>query len=207
MDQGRSEVDGSATSGAEAFLPVQVFLSLYLVLLAFFIVLATVSRPETSRAVQAIASVRTSFPSDVPLGSVTGEATSLFVETERGLLDRVGRLVEADLPIAPIRRDPSAGQIVADIPLEMLFEGPAVAQAGRTLLGRAAALLASPPDGIAYGLTVTLPPDDAAIVRAGRLARALLEAGAPPAAVRAGVEPALTAVRFAFAVRPAGATP
>ena len=108
MDPKRSELDGPATTGAEAFLPVQAFLSLWLVLLAFFIVLATVSRPEAGRASQAIASVRAAFTSDVPLGSVTGEATSLFVEAERSLRDRVGRLLEADLPL-PSRRDAASG--------------------------------------------------------------------------------------------------
>src|SRR5262245_49493139 len=102
MDQQRSELDGPvATGAAEAFLPVQAFLNLYLVLLAFFIVLASVSQPETGRVVRAIASVRASFPSDLPLGSPTGETTSLFVEAERALPGRVGRLVEVDLPIAP----------------------------------------------------------------------------------------------------------
>ena len=90
MGQPRSGVDGpETTGGAEAFLPVQAFLSLYLVLLAFFIVLASVSQPEASRAVKAIASVRASFPSDLPLGSPTGETTSLFVEAERAFPDRV----------------------------------------------------------------------------------------------------------------------
>ncbi len=206
MGQPRSGVDGpETTGGAEAFLPVQAFLSLYLVLLAFFIVLASMSQPEAGRVVKAIASVRASFPSDLPLGSPTGEATNLFVETERSLPDRVGRLVEADLPIQPPRRDPSTGQIAAETPVEALFEGPAFSRAGQAFLRRAAAFLAAPPEGTRLVVTALVPDGDTlSAERATKIARALVDAGAPPDAVTVGIErnPA-RAARFFFGLKPA----
>lgn len=206
MGQPRSGVDGPVTKGgAEAFLPVQAFLSLYLVLLAFFIVLASVSQPEASRAVKAIASVRASFPSDLPLGSATGEATSLFVEVDRALPDRVGRLIEADLPVTPPRRDPSTGQIVAQAPVETMFEGAALSRAGQAFLRRTATFLASPPEGAQLAITALVPAGDTiSAERAARIARSLLDAGAPADAITVGVERnADRAARFFFALRPA----
>ena len=210
MDQQRSGGDGpETTGGAEAFLPVQAFLSLYLVLLAFFIVLATVSQPEAARAVKAIASVRASFPSDLPLGSPTGEATSLFVEAERSLPERIGRLVEADLPVAPPRRDPSTGQIAAEIPLETLFQGPDLSPAGIAFFRRMAAFLSAPPEGSAVVVAGFIPDSDGqAAALAAQIARLLISAGTPAAAVDVGVEKSsIRTARFAFGIRPAGDIP
>lgn len=203
MGQPRSGVDGpETTGGAEAFLPVQAFLSLYLVLLAFFIVLASVSQPEAARAVKAIASVRASFPSDLPLGSPSGLETSLFVEADRALPDRVGRLVEADLAVAPPARDPSTGQIAIEVPAEAFFDGTGLARAGHGFLRRTAAFLASPPEGTRLVVTALVPDGDAASAeRAARIARTLVDEGAPEAAVTVGIERnAARIVRFYFAV-------
>ncbi len=209
MGQPRSGVDGpETTGGAEAFLPVQAFLSLYLVLLAFFIVLASVSQPEAGRAVKAIASVRASFPSDLPLGSPTGEATNLFVEAERALPDRVGRLVEADLPIQPPRRDPSTGEIATEAPVETLFEGAAVSRAGQAFLRRVATFLAAPPEETRLVVTALVPDGDTlSAERAARVARTLIDQGAPADVVTVGIErnPA-KAARFFFGVKPARAS-
>lgn len=206
MGQPRSGVDGpETTGGAEAFLPVQAFLSLYLVLLAFFIVLASVSQPEAGRAVKAIASVRASFPSDLPLGSPSGEATNLFVEAERALPDRVGRLVEADLPVQPPRRDPSTGQIAAETPIEALFEGASLSRAGQAFLRRTATFLAAPPEGTRLVVTALVPDGDTlSAERATRIAHALIDAGAPAEAITVGLERAQArAARFFFGVQPA----
>ena len=205
MDQ-RLGVDGpAATGGAEAFLPVQAFLSLFLVLLAFFIVLATASQPEASRAMKALASVRSSFPSDLPLGSPTGETTSLFVEVDRSLPGRVGRLVEADLPMAPPQRDPATGQIAAEVPLDRLFEQGGFSPPGRSFLRRVAGFLAAPPEGTRLTVTALVPDGDGlAAERAARIARGLLEDGAPPASVNVGIERRTGPVRLLFALRSAG---
>ena len=188
-------------------MPVQAFLSLWLVLLAFFIVLASVSQPEAGRAVKAIASIRASFPSDLPLGSPTDEATNLFVEAERTLPERVGRLGETDLPVAPLRRDPSTGQITTDMALDVLFDGTGVSRQGDALLRRMAALLAVPPEGTLLVVTALVADGDAASVdRAARIARALIDHGAPAAAITVGTERATTkAARFVFGLRPVGA--
>lgn len=205
MGQPRSGGDGpETTGGTEAFLPVQALLSLFLVLLAFFIVLASVSQPEAGRAVRAIASVRASFPSDLPLGSPTGEATSLFVEAERSLPDRVGRLVEADLPVAPLRKDPSTGQIAAEAPVETLFDGTGLARPGHAFLRRMAAFLAIPPEGTRLVVTALVPDGDSqSAERAAQIARILIADGAPAATITVGVErnPART-VRFFFGLKP-----
>jgi len=205
MEQ-RLGVDGpAATGGAEAFLPVQAFLSLFLVLLAFFIMLATASQPEASRAVKAIASVRATFPSDLPLGSPTNETTSLFVDADRALPGRVGRLVEADLPIAPPRRDPSTGQIAAEMPLDVLFGQDGLTAPGRAFLHRVAAFLAVPPEGARLVVTALVPDSDGlAVERATRIARSLLEDGAPPPSVTVGVERRTGPVRLLFGLAAPG---
>lgn len=209
MDQQRSGGDGpESAGGAEAFMPIQAFLSLYLVLLAFFIVLASFSQPETGRVVKAIASVRASFPSDLPFGSATGEATNLFVEANRGLPERVGRLVEADLPIAPPRRDPSTGEIATEMPVSSLFAEAALSRPGEAFLHRVSSFLAAPPEGTVLVVTVLVPDGDAlSVERATRIARRLIEGGAPGPTVTVGLERGSgSSVRFLFGLKPAGGT-
>ena len=93
MGQPRSGVDGpETTGGAEAFLPVQAFLSLYLVLLAFFIVLASVSQPEAGRAVKAIASAL--LPQVRKIG-VSRPLTTLPATPPQAMLDRTTRVTTA----------------------------------------------------------------------------------------------------------------
>jgi len=227
MDQRPANGDGpGSTQGgavaAEAFLPVQAFLSLFLVLLAFFIVLTSMSQPEASRAVKAIASVRATFPSDLVMGSVTGEETNLFVAVDRTLDGQVGRLLEADVPVAPPRRDPSSGAIGTEIPVGVLFEGAGLTRAGEAFVAKTATLVANPPEGYRLGVTALVPDDGEGLGarRAIRMARALIEAGAGEAAVTAGVMPAEgragqdasgdgPSARFLFLLRPAagGAVP
>lgn len=180
-----------AAVAAEAFLPVQAFLSLFLVLLAFFIVLTSMSQPEAGRAVKAIASVRATFPSDLVMGSVTGEETNLFVAADRTLDGQVGRLLDADVPVAPPRRDPSSGAVGTEIPVDALFEGAGLTRVGEAFVAKAAALVANPPEGYALSVTALVPDGDDALAtrRAIRLARALIEAGTAEAAVTAGVMP------------------
>jgi len=215
MDQRPANGDGPgatrrSAAATEAFLPVQAFLSLFLVLLAFFIVLTSMSQPEASRAVKAIASVRATFPSDLVMGSVTGEETNLFVAVDRTLDGRIGRLLEADVPIAPPRRDASSGAIGTEIPLELLFEGAGLTRVGEAFVARTAALVATPPDGYALEVTALVPDDDAplALRRAARLARALIEAGTAEAAVTSGIVPVggnaeqARSARFIFLPRP-----
>lgn len=207
MDQPRSGGDGPEAGGAEAFLPVQAFLSLYLVLLAFFIVLASVSQQDTGRVVKAIASVRATFPSDLPLGSASGQGTSLFVEVERGLPDRVGRLVEADLPLTAPSKDAATGQVATEVKADVFFEGAGLTRPGEGLLRRIASFLAAPPDGARLVVTALVPDGDSQSAdRAARIARTLIEDGAPADTITIGTDrTAGGSVRFFFAVRSAEA--
>lgn len=215
MDQRPANGNGSGATrrsagASEAFLPVQAFLSLFLVLLAFFIVLTSMSQPEASRAVKALSSVRATFPSDLVMGSVTGEETNLFVAVDRSFDGRIGRLLEADVPIAPPRRDASSGAIGTEIPLDLLFEGAGLTRVGEAFVAKTAALVAAPPEGYAIEVTALVPDADQSLAlrRAVRLARALIEAGTAEAAVTAGIMPSVgkadqaRSARFVFLPRP-----
>jgi hypothetical protein len=208
--------DESDTAGADAYLPVQAFLGLYLVLIAFFIMLTAMSTFQPARTADALASLKSVFPSALSFGVPEEHQTSLFVEARRSYADRVGRLLAASLPEALVDRPGRGDQIEARVALASLFKASSadpVAAADKALAGLAL-VLAQPGEAGVFSVECLLPAPGArgseaerlALARASSLARRLIQLGAPPASVAVGLDAKPgEQVRLLFYVRPADA--
>ncbi|MBI1778641.1 MAG: hypothetical protein HYR63_25145 [Proteobacteria bacterium] len=203
-------------AAADAYLPVRAFLSLYLVLIAFFILLTAVSSFNGSKAEQAMASVRAAFPSKLGFGVPEDHTTSLFVEAQRSYAEQVGRLLAAALPTASLERPQRGNQIEASVPLEVLFQpGSAeITGAADGLLQQLVPILAAKSEAGTLSLEWLLPDPGAGtepasrlmLGRASTLARRLVALGAPQPAIAVGLDPkAGDRARLLFYARPADA--
>lgn len=181
---------------------VQV-LSLYLLMLCFFILLFQMSRVEELKATKVAGSLNAAFAAN---GRPTDDARA-FTSMEGSVLvdaafeKRIGDLVRAALPLARVDVI-SAGEVyeirspLADI---FLAESALLDPSAEPFVGRLAVALASRERGFGFTLKALvsgdwITPDQLAraeplaIARAGRLASSLLAAGAPVGLVSAGVE-------------------
>src|SRR5438552_1641618 len=109
-------------AAADAYLPVQAFLCLYLVLIAFFVLLTAMSSFQPARTADALQSLKASFPSALSFGVPQDHTTTLFVEAQRSYADQIGRLLAANLPNATIDHPARGNQIEASVPLAALFQ-------------------------------------------------------------------------------------
>ncbi|MGB0696578.1 MAG: hypothetical protein ACPGOY_13090 [Rhodospirillaceae bacterium] len=178
------------------------FLSLYLVLMAFFIALVSLAdlRPERSQAV--LNAVQTRFSGDavgpLPFPSDGG----MVLNPARSFVQHVGDLFETELPGSAVQ-DVLPGPILeATLPLDAMFRpGEDQPRPGLDPLFTAiAAALANPPRGVLHEMVITAytggapgdpyPPVDALeLRRAAALAEVLHHAGAPNGSVVAAVGP------------------
>lgn len=178
-------------------------LSLQLLLLAFFILLSTISTFDESRVRSVLGSVQEAF-SDVTGSSehddVEMQADSIVLSA---IVDEVEGVVKTALQLDRVTRV-GDGDIAFDLPAESLFAaGTAQSTPGRAdVLRRIVVALDRRPSGYRYELdilvgraaaeagagdAVSLPALQ--IDRAGTLARALVDAGATPSGLSSGLLP------------------
>jgi hypothetical protein len=196
MDQERSRFDDrQVTGGAEAYLPIQAFLSLYMVLLAFFILLTAMSHPEEARARQAMAGIKSAFQSDLLFGAGEDQATQHFIQLERTFIDQVGQFVDIDLKFAEVTRR-NGRMIELTLPMDRIFADQATEplDGSRSWIARLGAVLSGRPPGLRPELELLLPAVGAPgtdamfeVRRIGALARRLAAAGVPPESMSVGV--------------------
>ncbi len=182
---------------------LSLFLALYLMLLAFFITLLSLSTFEEDRRTRAVESVNAAFNrfETTSLGRFTGDA-GIAVQEARALYDDLQGVFEAAIPAVKISHRSQGRVMEVDLPVEALF----VPGEGRLrenqlrLLDRIVAGLSSAPRGYRYVMEFVTGSDyptgellplaeTLAMVRAGVLARTLVERGAPPATVVVGLSP------------------
>lgn len=193
-----------------------LFLSLFLLLLAFFILLNTLSTIEPGRSNRVLESVQRAFPSAfrTPLGDNVLEADPGQVIGEAARA-RIGTIFRQVLPVARVTVEPDGNPLYVSAPVARIY-APTIGgltPAGEALAQRLAPLLASPPPGSVLELDIlfAVAADERG---AGREARAREVADVVEGFVRGGVEPELMAaglepgqsdtVRFVFRTRPAG---
>lgn len=173
---------------------LSVFLGLYLLILAFFILLVSLSTIEEMKARAVMESLSTTFgneqPGDTTLGVNGGDNSPLIVQDFVAAVARMvrvaevktlspGRLMRVSLPAAAVF---AAG---ADTPRPSLYP----------LLDRAVASLSSPPPGLRVEMEFALSPSGAAsdqalaARRADGFAREMLARGAPPASLSIALAP------------------
>ena len=177
-------------------------LSLYLLLLAFFVILFNISKVEQYKTTVVTDSLHSTFASrgqptenPAPLASALGN-----IIADPAFQQRIGQLITAEIPIAEVREIKPGSILEVRVPVDELFEGDDVAPNRLQLTERLAGALGGAPPGMRYDvdLMVGIAADMEAgvdgsrralsLARAGHLAARLVAAGAPSGHVAAGLE-------------------
>ncbi len=196
-----------------------VFLSLALLLLAFFALLNAISTIEESRSRRVVDSVAAAFSS--PFGALSSKdaiepvADVAFAERTfsnvAAFFRRAVELVEVEV-VRPGRL------MQVSLPADQVF-APRTAQiaaGSEALLDRMAAALAEPPAGLRLDLEAffehasdaLVTPNGLRIARAGVLARALVNRGVAPDRIAVGLGPGrASTMRLLFHLRPGDEAP
>lgn len=190
-----------------------MILSLYLLLLAFFILLNNISKVEEARFKAVAGSLQTTFalhgrPTSSPaaltsaIGNVTGEES---------LEGRLGALVRAELRLASFEVIKPGRLMQLRVHESALFVGSdnKISKTGRRLIDKIATELRNPPRGVQYDVEIRLSRMRAAgdgllnrIRRAAALSQALADAKVRRGTIAGGVEPSGSAeARFLFEIR------
>ena len=177
-------------------------LSLYLLLLAFFVILFNISKVEQFKTTVVADSLNATFASRGQNTETPEQLASSLgtIVSDPAVQRRIGELIAAEFPIAEIRELKPGRILEARIPLSSLFQGDDVADDRRRFTESLAEVLASAPFGLRYevdflaGFAADTETDAGrdtralSMARAGNLAARLVGAGAPPGHVAAGVE-------------------
>lgn len=197
---------------------VLIFLSLFLLLLAFFILLNAISTLELDRADAVIESIDERFRIDPTLlmsdTAVTSRAGAMVAAGET--LQTLGRLFETEISVSKVERIDQGRTMVVTVPADALFAAGATdflpAQTG--LLDRVADALRNPPAGAVFDLDVLIGTEAAftsidatslQLARAGAAGRLFADRGVPSAVLSVGLERRRDEeVRFLMTALPAG---
>ena len=192
-------------------------LSVFVLLLAFFILLSSISTFQQQKAGAVIGSLRDSFAAG-RLGEGTGDAAERAeaLREARAEVEAIGRLFAADLAVAEIEASGDGSGMVVTVPDSELFAEGAMRRDRAELLDRAAAALVPRKAGIQVRLEFLsgyadgsgpetldgMSADPRLVSRAGLMARTLLLRGADPAYLTVGIEKRQAGwSRFLFTVR------
>ena len=193
-----------------------LFLSLFLLLLAFFILLNVLSTIEPGRSDRVLESVQRAFPAayrtELGDGLLEADPGQVIGESTRA---RIGEIFGRVLPVARVTVEPDGNPVYVEAPSARVY-APAVGgltPVGRALATALAPLLAEPPAGSVLELDVlfSAAADDRGDGRVARaravsdMVEAMVGFGIEPALMAAGLEPGVSdTVRFVFRTRPAG---
>ncbi|MEI6558489.1 MAG: hypothetical protein WCO00_08765 [Rhodospirillaceae bacterium] len=191
---------------------ILIYLSLFLLLLVFFIVLVAHSTPRDYRVRAVLSSVEQSFAPVVRAGTeaVSGQGSAAAIALSG--LKRLGDLFETELAIVKVARSLPGRVLVAGTETRDLFEdGTARLRPERIgLLDRIAREIGDRA-GVRFEVDflIAIGPEPAGrraigdpVAQAAALGKALIADGAPPDAVSVGIEPGVAgSARFLFAAR------
>lgn len=192
-----------------------LFLSLFLLLLALFILLNALSTIEPGRSNRVLESVQRAFPAAFRAkfgdGVLEGDPGQVIGEATRA---RIGSIFRDVLPVAQVTVEPDGNPIYASAPVARIHAAAAggLTPAGERLAERLAPILGSPPAGSVLELDIlfSLPAATRGAARTARagavsdVAERFGRLGIDPALIAAGLEPGETdTVRFVFRTRPA----
>lgn len=195
-----------------------LFLGLFLLLLAFFVVLVHNAKYLESRKNAVFGSVAAAFESR-GLPALRPDIMTSNIENavaDSAFIERIGALVRTHIPIAEVTVVKPGRDTEIRVPAATLFRQGNVSPRGRLLLARVAEALARPPAGLRYELeirvgTAGILADTMQGMRRGpiriasSLAQLVEELGAPASVVSAGMDSGGAGwIRLLFHVR--GAT-
>jgi flagellar motor protein MotB len=204
-------------SGGDA--NIVAMLSLKLLLLAFFILLSTISQLEERRTQAVMESVSSTFSGRIPAlsSAARNDAGIAMQQRQRQLSQRIEQLFRQTLPIVETARSADGRVLRLSVPADRLFRpGSAALLAQRgSLLRRLARELTGARLQAPYAVEVFHgAPRDAEtealrlqVDRAGALVRQLSRYGVPQARLAAGLAPDAAAASVVFAIRLPDAEP
>lgn len=189
--------------------PTLLYLGVFILLLAFFILLNSISHVHKDKAGAVIRSVDDAFSIQALLEGSAGDRQQVRRDAAQALAD-LGDLIRAELPLAKVEAGKETGTLHVTMPASYLFagDGATIRPDQQGLLDRIARALETRPAGLsvrAEFLFSTVGAADTAplVVRAGALARAVASLGANPAWMSVGLEKGTQAgqLRLLFNIR------
>jgi len=206
----------AARSASAADTTATFLVSLYLVLLAFFILLAVISTFDGKKSERVLQSVTARLGPGagwMPSASETGPGNAAALRTAGDLRRELREAFEAEVPGVRFGIRQSGRVLEATMPVEMMFNnGSAIARSGTGLLmGRVTRAVNAAVPAVRSRVEIVvrdvmepgLTPRSLVVRRADILARGLRAAGLAEAAVMAGAEHAdRPEIRFVFRILP-----
>lgn len=196
---------------------VFVFLSLFLMVLAFFIVLVSISTVEEVKSKAVLKSLTTTFHELVPIGAEPSDFTAKEGEVLGGAAfqEKITGLFSTAFQVAKVKIVRPGQLMQVELPSGSLFaDGEArVRPTALAFLDRVVAALGARPPGLRFDVEFVIgagrPADrmlpvaeTLEMARAGAFAREMLARGAPPNSLSIGLAPGETdAVTMRFYVR------
>lgn len=181
-------------------------LSLYLLLLAFFVLLNSLSAPEQSRLRAVKGSLSETFAASGKPARETRQLTSSAgnILVDAGFLDRIGSLVRTELGFAKIRNVTPGRLMEVSMGAHELFRDAKVSinPLYRPTIEAMAAAARTPSNGVRYEIEILVGKEGGQNLpgaRSAYLATVFTGAGAPRRSVAAGVEhgsPGVVRLRF-----------
>ncbi len=197
-----------------------LFLSLYLVLLAFFIALISVSTFEENRTRAVVDSLWSTFsgPKGIPQDLVFPSQSGLLLGAARQFFTELGSLFQAAIPAAKIQEMTGGSVLEVTLRGDALFrENSADFRLGQfSFVDRLVAALSSAPAGVRRHMDVSLSTGGASNAmlpgptsleqrRAAALGALFMGRGAPPDALGIGLVPGpIGLIVLSFRVLPEG---
>ena len=182
---------------------VALFLGLYLILLAFFILLSTVSSLSKVKSEAAVGSINSAFRSDSRIEALTGDSILIARgagQLDRNLLGAVRASFSSAFPNEEVSETAIGSAVRFVISVDRIFQpdSPAVQEQASDLFEKLAASLESSALGFRNEVEVVLrtgadlssdktPERRLLIERAGTLAREMLATGVPARSVQTGL--------------------
>lgn len=183
---------------------VLVFLSLFLLVLAFFIVLVTISTVERVKSRAVLESLNTTFTAVLPTEAKRTDFTAKEGEVLGGqpFQERITNIFSTSVQVAEVEVVKPGRLMRVRMPASALFAaGEArVLEAAQPFLDRVVAALGARPPGLRFDMEFvigtpvagdgTLPVGQTPeMARAGAFAREMVARGAPPDGVAIGIAP------------------
>jgi len=197
---------------------VFVFLSLFVLVLAFFILLVSISTVEATKSRAVMQSLTSTFTAIVPAGAEPSDFTSKEGEILGGsaFQEKITGLFATAFQVAKVEIVKPGRLMQVEVPAATLFaDGEArVRPSAHPFIDRVVAALGARPPGLRFDMEFVIgagkAPDrllpvaqSLEMARAGAFAREMLGRGAPPANLSIGLQPgAVDAVTMRFYVRP-----
>ncbi len=194
-----------------------VFLSLALLLLAFFALLNSMSTIEESRSRRVVDSVAAAFSSPFGSRSLKDAIEPVAdVALARRAFAEIAMVFRRSVELVEVAELHPGRLMQVSLPVDQVFVPQTAQIAAETLLDRMAAALAEPPDGIRLDLEASFEVASGAgraanrlnIARAGALARALVNRGVAAERIVVGLGPGrASTMRLTFHLRPGAGPP